>query len=68
MSLDQIHIEIDNDAFSDGNAGREVERILNSIVRQTSSNDKTGWKLNCLSPKLRDINGNTVGEVKIVNF
>ncbi len=68
MSLVQIHIEIDNDAFSDGNAGREVERILNSIVWQTSSNAKTGWKLNCLSPKLRDFNGNTVGEVKIVNF
>jgi len=68
MSLVQIHIEIDNDAFSDGNAGREIQRILNSIVWQTTSNPKTGWELNCLSPKLRDYNGNTVGAVKIDHF
>jgi len=67
MAQVQISIEINNDAFSDGNAGREVERILNSIVWQTTSNPKTGWELNCLTSKLRDYNGNTVGKVKIDN-
>jgi hypothetical protein len=67
MSTVSIEIETDNDAFADGNIGNEVQRILSNILWQTSSNIKTGWELNCLNPKLKDLNGNLVGAVKITN-
>lgn len=50
-----IKIEMDNAAFED-NAGEEAMRIL----REIEIPDVPGW-----SEKLRDINGNTVGTVKL---
>lgn len=62
MATLKIEIEMDNEAFSDGNAGREVRRILRH------SEDKISTVIQYLDSdgeKLRDVNGNTVGFAKV---
>ena len=59
-----IKINTDNAAFSDSNLGSEIARILKSYANaiETVVDPDTSWKL---ETKLRDINGNTVGQVKL---
>jgi hypothetical protein len=54
-----ITIKTENAAFQDGNRAYEVARILRHLA------DRIGVDLPPQSPKLLDINGNTVGEVKL---
>ena len=58
-----IKINTDNDAFADENLGSEVSRILKNYATAIESviDPDTSWEL---ETKLRDINGNTVGQVK----
>jgi len=57
----KITINLENDAFADGNTGDEVARILQKLaskmhgLRITKGDDID----------LRDINGNTVGEFRV---
>ena len=59
-----ITINTDNAAFSDSNLGSEIARILKNYANaiETVVDPDTSWEL---EPKLRDINGNTVGQVKL---
>jgi len=59
-----IKINTDNAAFSDSNLGSEIPRILKSYANaiETVVDPDTSWEL---ETKLRDINGNTVGQVKL---
>ncbi len=56
-----ITINTDNAAFSDGNAGSEVARILRKAAKQIEDN---GLPLND-DPPLIDINGNKVGKITV---
>ena len=58
-----IKINTDNDSFADENLGSEVSRILKNYATAIESviDPDTSWEL---ETKLRDINGNTVGQVK----
>jgi len=58
-----IKINTDNSAFAGENLGSEVSRILKSYANAIESviDPDTSWEL---ETKLRDINGNTVGQVK----
>jgi hypothetical protein len=56
-----ITINMDNAAFADDNAGPEAARILREIA---DSIDGGGGVPRC-TEKLRDINGNTVGTLKV---
>ena len=58
-----ITINTDNAAFADENLGSEVSRILKNYATAIESviDPDTSWEL---ETKLRDINGNTVGQVK----
>ena len=58
-----IKINTDNDAFADENLGFEISRILKNYANVVESviDPDTSWEL---ETKLRDINGNTVGQVK----
>lgn len=49
-----VNIDSDNDAFQDGNAAAELQRILRRIVQQLDVSD--GGEV------IKDVNGNTVGE------
>ena len=59
-----IKINTDNEAFSDSNLGSEIARILKSYANaiETVVDPDTSWEL---ETKLRDINGNTVGQVRL---
>jgi len=59
----KITINTDNEAFADENLGFEVSRILKNYATAIESviDPDTSWEL---ETKLRDINGNTVGQVK----
>ena len=59
-----IKINTDNEAFSDSNLGSEIARILKSYASaiETVVDPGTSWEL---ETKLRDINGNTVGQVRL---
>lgn len=48
-----VNIDSDNDAFQDGNAAAEVQRILLKIAKQIAVSD---------GEVIKDVNGNTVGE------
>ena len=48
-----VNVDSDNDAFQDGNAAAEVQRILLKIARQIVVSD---------GEVIKDTNGNTVGE------
>lgn len=56
----EIHIEMDNDAFMDGNKSYEVNRILADVVHHI---DSFGVKE---SKALRDINGGYVGIAHLI--
>lgn len=48
-----VNIDSDNDAFQEGNAAAEVQRILLKIARQIVVSD---------GEVIKDVNGNTVGK------
>ena len=64
MTTLKISINTDNAAFEDENLGSEISRILKSYANAIESviDPDTSWEL---ETKLRDINGNTVGQVKL---
>lgn len=57
-----VSIETDNDAFAGSQRTREVSRILREAVARLS---EEGYGDDCF--KVRDVNGNTVGSVIVVN-
>jgi len=57
-----VSIETDNDAFAGSQRTREVSRILREAVARLS---EEGYGDDYF--KVRDVNGNTVGSVTIVN-
>ena len=64
MTTLNISINTDNAAFADENLGSEISRILKSYANAIESviDPDTSWEL---ETRLRDINGNTVGQVKL---
>ena len=58
----KISIRLDNSAFVDQMNGAEISRILNHIANQTQNHN---WNVGD-GGNIRDINGNLVGEFKIV--
>ena len=64
MTTLNISINTDNTAFESENLGSEISRILKSYANAIESviDPDTSWEL---ETKLRDINGNTVGQVKL---
>ena len=64
MTTFKISINTDNAAFEDENLGSEISRILKSYANAIESviDPDTSWEL---ETRLRDINGNTVGQVKL---
>ena len=64
MTTLRISINTDNSAFADENLGSEISRILKSYANAIESviDPDTSWEL---ETRLRDINGNTVGQVKL---
>ncbi len=57
----RLHINVDNDAFADGNASSEVARILRDVAgRLDSGTDDFGSYRT-----LRDLNGNDVGQARL---
>jgi len=58
-----ISINLDNAAFADENLGSEVSRILKTYANAIEEviDPDTSWEM---ETKLRDINGNTVGQVR----
>ena len=64
MTTLKISINTDNAAFESENLGSEISRILKSYANAIESviDPDTSWEL---ETKLRDINGNTVGQVKL---
>ena len=66
MTTLNISINTDNAAFESENLGSEISRILKSYANAIESviDPDTSWEL---ETRLRDINGNTVGQVKLTN-
>ena len=64
MTTLNISINTDNAAFESENLGSEISRILKSYAYAIESviDPDTSWEL---ETRLRDINGNTVGQVKL---
>ena len=64
MTTLNISINTDNAAFESENLGSEISRILKSYANAIESviDPDTSWEL---ETRLRDINGNTVGKVKL---
>ena len=64
MTTLKISINTDNAAFEHENLGSEISRILKSYANAIESviDPDTSWEL---ETRLRDINGNTVGQVKL---
>ena len=64
MTTLNISINTDNAAFKSENLGSEISRILKSYANAIESviDPDTSWEL---ETRLRDINGNTVGQVKL---
>ena len=64
MTTLNIPINTDNAAFESENLGSEISRILKSYANAIESviDPDTSWEL---ETRLRDINGNTVGQVKL---
>lgn len=64
MTTLNISINTDNAAFENENLGSEISRILKSYANAIESviDPDTSWEL---ETRLRDINGNTVGQVKL---
>jgi len=53
-----LTIDMDSDAFQEGNNGNEVARILSKVVHQVDQDELAGGD----GRVLRDGNGNTVGQ------
>ena len=64
MTTLNISRNTDNAAFESENLGSEISRILKSYANAIESviDPDTSWEL---ETRLRDINGNTVGQVKL---
>ena len=64
MTTLNISINTDNAALKSENLGSEISRILKSYANAIESviDPDTSWEL---ETRLRDINGNTVGQVKL---
>ena len=64
MTTLKISINTDNAAFENENLGSEISRILKSYANAIESviDPDTSWEL---ESRLRDINGNVVGQVKL---
>ena len=64
MTTLKICINTDNAAFEDENLGSEISRILKSYANAIECviDPDSSWEL---ETRLRDINGNTVGQVKL---
>ena len=64
MTTLNISINTDNAVFESENLGSEISRILKSYANAIESviDPDTSWEL---ETRLRDINGNTVGQVKL---
>ena len=64
MTTLNISINTDNSAFESENLGSEISRILKSYANAIESvvDPDTSWER---ETRLRDINGNTVGQVKL---
>ena len=64
MTTLNISINTNNAAFESENLGSEISRILKSYANAIESviDPDTSWEL---ETRLRDINGNTVGQVKL---
>lgn len=54
-----LYIDLENEAFRDGSAGPEVERILRDVA------DRLGRGHPLMMGALRDANGNTCGEAVV---
>ena len=64
MTNVNIIMNVDNDAFMHDNLGSEIARILRNYANAIEPvvDPDTTWEL---EPKLRDINGNTIGIVSL---
>ena len=64
MTTLKISINTDNSAFEGENLGSEISRILKSYANAIESviDPDTSWEL---ETRLRDINCNSVGQVKL---
>jgi hypothetical protein len=58
-----IEIELDNDAFDEGNCGTEAARILRRVAINLDGFNRVACEDH--DEKLRDINGNTVGFARV---
>ena len=56
-----LKIKTENAAFSDGNRGAEIARILRDLAGMVENAGDTG------EYRVSDINGNSVGTCKITN-
>ena len=59
MKTYTIKIELENDAFADGQAGNELRRILDDLATECSFRGEP------VARNLRDVNGNTVGRAYV---
>jgi hypothetical protein len=57
----RIEIACDNAAFADGDSGTEVARILRELAEVVEGEELERGR----GSRLRDINGNTVGEMRV---
>ena len=64
MASVNIYIEIDNSAFTEGQAPEEIKRIVAKIPFYQNADDDDILKIEG-SDVLRDYNGNTIGYVEI---
>jgi hypothetical protein len=64
MATLRIFIEMDNEAFAESET-QEVARILRKFSDIITDN---GYRIECYDgDKLHDINGNTVGQIKVID-
>lgn len=59
-----LYIDCDNAAFEGSGCGEEVARILRRLADEQEGHARSVLTL-CDGDKLRDVNGNTVGRVKV---
>jgi len=60
MTMFTLTIQTENDAFQDGNAARELARLLRRVAQRLPVMDEG-------SGRIQDSNGNTVGRWELVN-
>ena len=59
-----ININLDNDAFQDGNLMRELQQIFNSLCNDTHDACIFDW-YERFEKSLKDTNGNIVGKASV---